>query len=79
MDVYIHTALAMGCIFGAYFAGHYFANSGVERIVSSMLDTLETEGFVATSMDKDGEKELIPISELVAKAVKESEKIDIKV
>ena len=57
MDVYIHTALAMGCIFGAYFAGHYFANSGVERIVSSMLDTLETEGFVATSMDKDGEKE----------------------
>ena len=56
MDVYIHTALAMGCIFGAYFAGHYFANSGVERIVSSMLDTLETEGFVATSMDKDGEK-----------------------
>jgi hypothetical protein len=44
-----------------------------------MLDTLETEGFVATSMDKDGEKELIPISELVAKAVKESEKIDIKV
>jgi DNA-binding PadR family transcriptional regulator len=40
----------------------------------SMLETLEKEGFVETSLDKDGDKELIPISELIANAVKESEK-----
>jgi hypothetical protein len=39
-----------------------------------MLETLEKEGFVETSLDKDGDKELIPISELIANAVKESEK-----
>tara|TARA_B100000809_G_scaffold233987_1_gene251114 strand:+ start:500 stop:730 length:231 start_codon:yes stop_codon:yes gene_type:complete len=74
MDVYIHTALAMGCIGGAYFAGKYFAKAGIENIIGSMLETLETEGYVATAMDKDGEKELIHISELIAKAVKETKK-----
>jgi hypothetical protein len=74
MDVYLHTALAMGAIGAAYFAGNYFATGKVENIVESMLDTLEKEGFVETSVDKDGDKELIPISELIANAVKESKK-----
>ena len=39
-----------------------------------MLDTLETEGYVATVLDKDGDKELVLISELIAKAVKEAKK-----
>jgi len=39
-----------------------------------MLDTLEKEGFVKTSVDKDGDKELVPISELVANAIKDSKK-----
>jgi hypothetical protein len=72
MDVYLHTFLALGAIGAAYYAGYYFAQPAVEDIVGSMLDTLETEGFVATSLDKDGDKELVPISELIAKAVKES-------
>ena len=74
MDVYLHTALAMGAIGAAYFAGNYFRNPKIEDIVGAMLDTLEKEGFVETSLDKDGDKELIPISELIANAVKESEK-----
>ena len=72
MDVYLHTALSIGAIAAAYYAGTYFAKPEVEDIVGSMLDTLESEGFVATSLDKDGDKELVPISELIAKAVKES-------
>ena len=74
MDVYLHTALAMGAIGAAYFAGNYFRNPKIEDIVGAMLDTLEKEGFVETSLDKDGDKELVPISELVANAVKESKK-----
>lgn len=74
MDAYLHTALAMGAIGAAYYAGQYFSTVNVEKVVSSMLETLEKEGFVQTSLDKNGEKELILISELIANAVKESEK-----
>ena len=74
MDVYLHTVLAMGAIGAAYYAGNYFSTANVENIVGAMLETLEKEGFVETSLDKDGDKELVPISELVANAVKESKK-----
>jgi hypothetical protein len=74
MDVYLHTFLAMTAIGAAYYAGNYFSTANVENIVGAMLETLEKEGFVETSLDKDGDKELIPISELIANAVKESEK-----
>ena len=74
MDVYLHTFLAMSSIGAAYYAGHYFSTANVENIVGAMLETLEKEGFVETSLDKDGDKELVPISELVANAVKESKK-----
>jgi len=74
MDVYLHTSLAMGAIIAAYYAGGYFSKVNVENIIGAMLDTLEKEGFVETSLDKDGDKELIPISELVANAIKDSEK-----
>jgi hypothetical protein len=74
MDVYLHTFLAMGAIGAAYYAGHYFSVANVENIVGSMLETLEKEGFIATSLDKDGDKELVPISELIADAVKDSKK-----
>ena len=30
---------------------------------------LEKEGFIRTAIDKDGDKELIPISQIVADAV----------
>jgi hypothetical protein len=74
MDVYLHTTLAMGMIAAAYFAGRWSINNKLESIIGSMLDTLETEGYVATVLDKDGDKELVPISELIAKAVKEAKK-----
>jgi len=74
MDVYLHTALAVGAIAAAYYVGRWSINNKLETIIASILDTLETEGFVATVLDKDGDKELVPISELIAKAVKEAKK-----
>ena len=64
----------MGMIAAAYFAGRWSINNKLESMIGSMLDTLETEGYVATVLDKDGDKELVPISELIAKAVKEAKK-----
>ena len=74
MDVYLHTTLAVGAIAAAYYAGRWSINDKIELVIGTMLDTLEKEGFVATVLDKDGDKELVPISELVANAVKEAKK-----
>tara|TARA_R110002072_G_scaffold267433_1_gene426399 strand:- start:536 stop:754 length:219 start_codon:yes stop_codon:yes gene_type:complete len=66
MDVYLHTFLAMGAIGAAYYAGNYFSkDAAVEDIVGSMLETLESEGYIKTKMDKDGDKELILIEDVI--------------
>jgi DNA-binding PadR family transcriptional regulator len=39
-----------------------------------MLSKLETDGFIATKMDENGDKELVPISEVIAKTLKEYKK-----
>jgi DNA-binding MarR family transcriptional regulator len=54
---------------GCYVWGRYFAKSEIlESIVGTMLDRLEKDGFVRTITDKDGEKELVPISEIIKKS-----------
>ena len=65
MDVYLHTALAMGAIGAAYFAGNYFRYPKIESIVESVLETLESEGYIKTKMDKDGDKELVLIEDVI--------------
>jgi hypothetical protein len=69
MEIYTHTALAMVSMAGCYVWGRYFAKSEIlESIVGTMLDRLEKDGFVRTIRDKDGEKELVPISEIIKKS-----------
>jgi DNA-binding MarR family transcriptional regulator len=80
MDTYIHTILATGCLAGAYYVGRYISNRNLpENIVSAMLEKLEKDGFISTTIDKDGDKELIPVSELIAKALRESKKMSKKI
>ncbi len=80
MDTYIHTMIATGCLAAAYYAGKYVSGKNmVENIIASLLEALEKDGFIATGLDKDGDKELIPVSELIAKALRESKKLTKKV
>jgi hypothetical protein len=80
MDTYIHTIIATGCIAGAYYIGKYVSGKNmIENILSNLLEALEKDGFIATGLDRDGDKELIPVSELIAKAVRESKKMTKKV
>ena len=65
MDVYLHTALAMGAIGAAYFAGNYFRNPKIEDVVESMLETLESEGYIKTKIDKDADKKLVLIEDVI--------------
>ena len=80
MDAYIHTMIATGCLAAAYYIGKYVSGKNmIEDIVTSLLESLEKDGFIATGLDKDGDKELIPVSELIAKAMRESKKMTKKV
>jgi hypothetical protein len=73
MDMILHTAIAMGCMAGFYYLGRILAKKyWLDNIVSGLLEKLENDGFIHTVTDKDGEKEIIPISELVAKALREA-------
>ena len=75
MDPILHTAIALGCMVGCFYAGHFLATRNMfEPIISKMLDKLEADGFIYTKLDKDGEKELIRISEIIAKTVREATK-----
>jgi hypothetical protein len=68
--------IATGCIAAAYYIGKYVSGRNVvENAVGNILETLEKEGFIATALDKDGDKELIPVSEMIAKALRESKKV----
>ena len=43
-----------------------------EPLVSKMLDKLEADGYIYTTTDKDGDKELIPISEVIAESLRDA-------
>ena len=73
MNVYLHTIIAILPIFIAYWIGTGRGReSFVNDIVSNFLTTLDKEGFIRTETDKDGELELVPISEVVAKSLQEA-------
>ena len=75
MDPLLHTAIAIGCMAGSFYAGHFLATRNMfEPLISKMLDKLEADGYIYTKTDKDGEKELIRISEIIAKTVREATK-----
>ena len=74
MDETLHTFIAVGCMIGAYWWGKYSAGNSRENLLTNMLDKLEKDGFIATKTDENGDKELVPISEVIAKTLKEYKK-----
>ena len=79
MDPIIHTLIAVGSLFGAFHLGRFLyrrEGGDVDDIISAILEKLERDGFVAVEKDEaSGEKELIPISEVVAKSIKEAKEV----
>ena len=73
MDPILHTVIAAGCMAGCYYAGHFLATKNMfKSIISKMLDKLEADGYIYTTTDKDGDKELIPISEIIATSLRDA-------
>ncbi|MAJ66501.1 MAG: hypothetical protein CMI76_04385 [Candidatus Pelagibacter sp.] len=70
MDVYTHTIIATSAIAVAYSLGRYVQNNTLhEKVVGWVLEKLEKDGFIQTKTDEDGDKELIKISEIIAKHI----------
>ena len=73
MNAYLHTVLAILPIFIAYWAGHTWGRQAfVENMLSDFLSKLSNDGFIRTEKDEDGELELVPISEIVAKSLRDA-------
>jgi hypothetical protein len=73
MNAYLHLIIAVLSIYIAYWLGqHHGREAFVENIVRKLLSKLDNEGFIRTTTDKDGELELVPISEVVAKSLREA-------
>ena len=70
MDVYIHTVIAVVFMGACYLWGRYLTkHEMMNGIITAMLDTLEDDGFIRTEEDEDGEKSIIPISEIETKLI----------
>ena len=73
MDVYLHTIIAFLPILAAYWVGHSWGRRAfVENMLSDFLSKLSNDGFIRTKKDEDGELELVPISEIVAKSLRDA-------
>jgi len=67
MNAYTHTIIAIVSMLVAYFAGMYWSRKDlIDNVVESFITKLEDEGFIRTVIDKDGDKELVPVSTVVA-------------
>ena len=73
LNEYTHTLIALGSLYGTYLLGGYLkSRKYVENSVDITLASLEKEGLIYTRLDKDGEKDIIPISEIIEKATRDA-------
>ncbi len=75
MNLYQHAIIAILPMIAAYLAGkHWGRESFIENVVSNLMSKLDKDGFIRTETDENGEVELIPISEVVAKSLRDAYK-----
>jgi len=73
MNVYLHAVIAILPIFIAYWVGRTWGRQAfVEKMLSNFISKLSKDGFIRTTKDKNGELELVPISEIVAKSLRDA-------
>ena len=73
METLTHTTIAIGSLAAAYFIGYYSkAKTYTDKILATMLNSLERDGFIVSETDEDGDKQLIPIKDVIAKTLEKS-------
>ena len=67
MDAFSHAVIAVVCLFIAWYVGRNWGRKSLsEAVIETTLDNLERSGYICTETGRNGEKELIPISEILA-------------
>ena len=65
MDTTLHTIIAVACLASAFYIGRHIRNQDlIEHVTSRLLESLEEDGFIKIIIDKDGDKTIVPISEI---------------
>ena len=60
MDVILHTAIAISCMYATYLWGKHLTTEMIfSEVVVSTLCNLEREGLLKTKIDDDGETVMI--------------------
>ena len=59
---------------GFYYLGRWSGRNDLPTMIEGLIDMLESEGFIVTELDNNGEKELVQISEIIAQTVRETTK-----
>ena len=73
MNVWLHTAIATVSLYAAYYAGtNWGRKNQISTIFTTLLSSLEDDGFIRTQIDADGDKEIIPISDIERDAAKQA-------
>ncbi len=79
MNPITYALITLTCMIASFYSAKYFAlKESFEEIVINVLDRLEIDGFILTKTDKDGEKELVKVSEAIIDAVNEVKKEVVK-
>ena len=80
MDIITHTILAVGSLVCFFVVGHFLGEKKVtegmaENMVDATIEMLEKDGLIRIETDKDGEKEIVPISEIVTDTLRNATKV----
>lgn len=75
MDAIIHALIATACMAGFYYLGRWSSRNDLTDVIENLLSKLEMDGYIATKTDENGDKELVPISDVIAKTVNEANKV----
>ena len=60
---------------GFYYLGRWSSRNDLTDVIENLLSKLEMDGYIATKTDENGDKELVPISDVIAKTVNEANKV----
>jgi len=73
MNVWLHTVIAIVSLYAAYYAGtNWGRKNQIGAIFTVLINSLESDGYIRMAFDADGDKEIIPISEIERIAVIEA-------
>ena len=75
MDALTHALIAVACMAGFYYLGRWSSRNDLTDVIENILSKLEMDGYIATKTDENGDKELVPISDVIAKTVNEANKV----